>query len=198
MIGMVLVTHGRLASEFRAALEHVVGPQQQIETVAIGPEDDMEKRRKDIIEAVHNVDSGQGVVVGAKLADHLSLRAGDKVTIIAPHGAETPFGVTPRMKTYPVAAIFQIGMTTITYTVSDLAGNIAQCVFNITVQDRQPPELMCPDPAPFYTYSPLSTSAFVTWLLPVMTDNDYVSAFSNTMDPGTFQSPNLFVTSHIH
>ncbi|MBV9287074.1 MAG: lipoprotein-releasing ABC transporter permease subunit [Hyphomicrobiales bacterium] len=57
-------------------------------------------------------DDGQGVAVGARLADHLSLRVGDKVTIIAPHGAETPFGVTPRMKTYPVAAIFQIGMAT--------------------------------------------------------------------------------------
>jgi mannose PTS system EIIA component len=63
MIGMVLVTHGCLATEFRAALEHVVGPQQQIETVTIGPEDDMEQRRKDIIEAVKTVDSGKGVVV---------------------------------------------------------------------------------------------------------------------------------------
>ena len=56
--------------------------------------------------------SGQGVAVGSKLAEHLSLRAGDKITIMAPHGAETPFGVTPRMKTYTVAAIFQIGMST--------------------------------------------------------------------------------------
>lgn len=63
MIGMVLVTHGRLATEFRAALEHVVGPQRQIETVTIGPEDDMEARRKDILEAVSAVDTGQGVVL---------------------------------------------------------------------------------------------------------------------------------------
>jgi PTS system mannose-specific IIA component len=63
MIGMVLVTHGRLATEFRAALEHVVGPQKQVETVTIGPEDDMEQRRKDIIAAVDKVDSGSGVVV---------------------------------------------------------------------------------------------------------------------------------------
>jgi lipoprotein-releasing system permease protein len=55
-------------------------------------------------------DNGQGVAVGAKLAEHLSLRVGDKVSIIAPHGAQTPFGVTPRMKSYEVAAIFQIGM----------------------------------------------------------------------------------------
>jgi PTS system mannose-specific IIA component len=61
MIGLVLVTHGRLAVEFRAALEHVVGPQTQIEAVMIGPDDDVEQRRKDIIEAVKRVDTGDGV-----------------------------------------------------------------------------------------------------------------------------------------
>jgi PTS system mannose-specific IIA component len=63
MIGLVLVTHGRLAVEFRAALEHVVGPQQQIEAVTIGPDDDVEQRRKDIIEAVKRVDTGEGVAI---------------------------------------------------------------------------------------------------------------------------------------
>ncbi len=63
MIGMVLVTHGQLATEFRAALEHVVGPQGQLETITIGPEDDMESRRKDIMAAVCQVNSGEGVVV---------------------------------------------------------------------------------------------------------------------------------------
>mgnify|MGYP002629762610 CR=1 FL=1 len=63
MIGMVLVTHGCLATEFRAALEHVVGPQKQLQTVTIGPEDDMEARRKDIIAAVAAVETGDGVVV---------------------------------------------------------------------------------------------------------------------------------------
>lgn len=63
MIGMVLVTHGRLADEFRAALEHVVGPQDAIEAVSIGPEDDMEARRADIISAVGRVDTGKGVVI---------------------------------------------------------------------------------------------------------------------------------------
>jgi PTS system mannose-specific IIA component len=63
MIGLVLVTHGRLAVEFRAALEHVVGPQTQIEAVTIDPEDDVEARRKDIIEAVERVDSGDGVAI---------------------------------------------------------------------------------------------------------------------------------------
>jgi PTS system mannose-specific IIA component len=63
MIGIVLVTHGRLAVEFRSALEHVVGPQSQIETVTIGPDDDVEQRRKDIIEAVKRVDNGDGVAI---------------------------------------------------------------------------------------------------------------------------------------
>src|SRR5436305_15305609 len=63
MIGLVLVTHGRLAAEFRSALEHVMGPQAQIEAVTIDPNDDVEQRRKDIIEAVKRVDSGQGVAI---------------------------------------------------------------------------------------------------------------------------------------
>jgi mannose PTS system EIIA component len=63
MIGLVLVTHGRLAVEFRAALEHVVGHQEQIETITIGPDDDVEQRRRDIIEAVTRADSGDGVVI---------------------------------------------------------------------------------------------------------------------------------------
>ena len=63
MIGVVLVTHGQLATEFRAALEHVVGRQTQFETIAIGPEDDMERRRQDILEAVIGVDDGSGVIL---------------------------------------------------------------------------------------------------------------------------------------
>lgn len=63
MIGLVFVTHGRLAEEFRAALEHVVGPQDKMETVSIGPDDDMEKRRKDILEAITRVDDDDGVIL---------------------------------------------------------------------------------------------------------------------------------------
>ncbi|PKR53607.1 PTS sugar transporter subunit IIA [Thalassospira marina] len=63
MIGMVLVTHGDLAREFVAALEHVVGAQDNIAAVCIGPDDDMEQRRADILAAVENVDSGKGVVL---------------------------------------------------------------------------------------------------------------------------------------
>jgi PTS system mannose-specific IIA component len=63
MIGLVLVTHGQLATEFRHAVEHVVGPQDNFETVAIGADDDMEQRRRDIIDAVAKVDTGSGVIV---------------------------------------------------------------------------------------------------------------------------------------
>lgn len=63
MIGMVLVTHGRLAVEFVSALEHVLGPQTHIEAICIGPEDDMERRRQDIREAIQRVDGGRGVVL---------------------------------------------------------------------------------------------------------------------------------------
>src|SRR5262245_29258580 len=63
MIGLVLVTHGRLAEEFRSALEHVVGPQKAIETVCIGPDDDMDSRRHDIMNAVAATDDGNGVII---------------------------------------------------------------------------------------------------------------------------------------
>ena len=63
MIGLVLVTHGQLATEFRAALEHVVGQQEALETVSIGPEDDMEERRRDIVSAVDRVNDGSGVIL---------------------------------------------------------------------------------------------------------------------------------------
>lgn len=63
MIGLVLVTHGALADEFRAALEHVVGAQEHMASICIGPDDNMEKRRSDIIDAIGVVDQGQGVVL---------------------------------------------------------------------------------------------------------------------------------------
>ncbi len=63
MIGLVLVTHGQLAEEFRHAVEHVVGPQDNFETVSIGADDDMAQRRSDIIDAVASADTGNGVVV---------------------------------------------------------------------------------------------------------------------------------------
>ncbi len=63
MIGIVIVTHGRLADEFRAALEHVVGPQEQLATVSIGPEDPGESCRQHILEKIESVDTGSGAIV---------------------------------------------------------------------------------------------------------------------------------------
>mgnify|MGYP001032311489 FL=1 len=63
MIGLVLITHGQLATEFRHAVEHVVGPQEDFETVAIGDDDDMEQRRRAIVAAVAKANTGAGVIV---------------------------------------------------------------------------------------------------------------------------------------
>ncbi len=63
MIGLVLVTHGNLAEEFKNALEHVVGQQDAVETICIGPDDDMDKRREDIVKAVKDADQGNGVII---------------------------------------------------------------------------------------------------------------------------------------
>jgi PTS system mannose-specific IIA component len=63
MIGVVLVTHGRLAAEFLAAVEHVVGPQTHFETVCIGPDDDMEVRRQEIMDLTQKVDMGEGTIL---------------------------------------------------------------------------------------------------------------------------------------
>ena len=63
MIGLVIVTHGRLADEFVAAMEHVVGPQEDVVAISIGPDDDIERRRVEIVAAVKQVDSGAGVIM---------------------------------------------------------------------------------------------------------------------------------------
>jgi mannose PTS system EIIA component len=63
MIGLILVTHGQLAREFVAAMEHVVGKQACVVPVCIGPHDDMEVRRKDISGAISEVDTGSGVII---------------------------------------------------------------------------------------------------------------------------------------
>ncbi|MFD2648316.1 PTS sugar transporter subunit IIA [Devosia albogilva] len=63
MIGLVLVTHGALANEFKSAMEHVVGPQELVETIAIGPDDNVEQRRNDILDAVDRANQGSGVII---------------------------------------------------------------------------------------------------------------------------------------
>lgn len=89
MIGLVLVTHGKLAEEFRHALEHVVGPQKAIETVCIGAEDDMDQRRQDILEAVIGADNGHGVIIltdmfgGTPSNLAISVMSGGTIEVIA-------------------------------------------------------------------------------------------------------------------
>ncbi len=87
MIGIVLVTHGRLTAELRAALEHVVGPQKQIELIAIDPDDDIEQRRQDIVSAVTKVDSGAGVLTdmfgGTPSNLAISIMNGSNIEVIA-------------------------------------------------------------------------------------------------------------------
>ncbi|RGP40898.1 Protein-N(pi)-phosphohistidine--sugar phosphotransferase [Altererythrobacter insulae] len=63
MIGLILVTHGDLADHFVDAMEHVVGPQTAVETVCIGPSDDMEQRRQQIANSIASVDQGSGVII---------------------------------------------------------------------------------------------------------------------------------------
>jgi PTS system mannose-specific IIA component len=63
MIGLVIVTHGQLAKEFLSAMEHVVGPQAAVAAICIGPDDDMDRRRRDILKACGEVDQGDGVIL---------------------------------------------------------------------------------------------------------------------------------------
>lgn len=89
MIGLVIVTHGRLAAEFVFAMEHVVGPQPMVEAVCIGPDDDMEVRRADIQKAAQAVDDGVGVIIltdmfgGTPSNLSISLLKEDAVEVIA-------------------------------------------------------------------------------------------------------------------
>ena len=89
MIGLVLVTHGRLAVELVSALEHVVGTQENIATVCIGPDDDMEQRRAEIQKSVKDVEDGNGVIVltdmfgGTPSNLAISIMNNDKIEVIA-------------------------------------------------------------------------------------------------------------------
>ncbi len=94
MIGMVLVTHGRLAEELIAALEHVVGPQPNISAVCIGPDDDMEQRRKEILDSAAKVDDGDGVVLLTDMfggtPSNLAISVMDKAKIEVIAGVNLP------------------------------------------------------------------------------------------------------------
>ena len=89
MIGLVLVTHGQLAREFKSAVEHVVGPQEAFETISIDPDDDIEKRRDDILAAVETADRGDGVIIltdmfgGTPSNLAISVMEGKRVDVLA-------------------------------------------------------------------------------------------------------------------
>jgi len=94
MIGMVLVTHGNLAVELIAALEHVVGPQDNVAAVCIGPDDDMEHRRAEILECANNVDNGNGTVLLTDMfggtPSNLAISVMDKANIEVVAGVNLP------------------------------------------------------------------------------------------------------------
>lgn len=124
MIGLILVTHGKLAEEFVAAMQHVVGRQEAVKTVCIGPNDDMEARRSEIATAIGEVDSGEGVIVltdlfgGTPSNLAISLMQKGKVEVIA--GINLPMlirlaGARKTMKvTEAVAAAREAGRNYIT------------------------------------------------------------------------------------
>jgi PTS system mannose-specific IIA component len=134
MIGLVLVTHGRLANEFVVAMEHVVGKQEKIATICIGPDDDMEERRADIARAIQQVDSGRGVILltdlfgGTPSNLAISLMEAGKVEVIA--GINLPMlirlgGARKQMKvTEAVAAARDAGRKYITVA-SEVLGEAA-------------------------------------------------------------------------
>ena len=94
MIGMVLVTHGRLADELISALEHVVGPQPNVSAVCIGPDDDMEKRRAEILDSAAKADEGDGVVLLTDMfggtPSNLAISVMDKANVEVIAGVNLP------------------------------------------------------------------------------------------------------------
>ncbi|MCH7864620.1 MAG: PTS sugar transporter subunit IIA [Proteobacteria bacterium] len=94
MIGMVLVTHGRLADELISALEHVVGPQPNVTTVCIGPDDDMEQRRAEILDSAAKADEGDGVVLLTDMfggtPSNLAISVMDKANVEVIAGVNLP------------------------------------------------------------------------------------------------------------
>lgn len=94
MIGLVLVTHGKLATELISALEHVVGPQEKVAAVCIGPDDDMEERRAEILQRAEEVDEGDGTVVLTDMfggtPSNLAISIMDKANIEVIAGVNLP------------------------------------------------------------------------------------------------------------
>ncbi len=110
MIGLVLVTHGHLADEFVAALEHVVGPQENVATVCIGPEDDMEQRREDILKCISAAEQGSGVILLTDMfggtPSNLAISVIDKANVEVIAGVNLPMLIklASVRKTEPLSA----------------------------------------------------------------------------------------------
>jgi Phosphotransferase system, mannose/fructose-specific component IIA len=110
MIGLILVTHGKLAEEFVHAMQHVVGRQEAIATVCIGPNDDMERRRREIADAIKAVDSGEGAIIltdlfgGTPSNLAISLMQAGKVEVIAGINLPMLIRLAGARKTMPVIA----------------------------------------------------------------------------------------------
>lgn len=89
MIGLILVSHGRLAEEMKSVMEHIVGPQEGVETVGIYSNDDMEQRRAEIQEKIEKTNTGAGVIVltdmfgGTPSNLAISMMNNDQVEVIA-------------------------------------------------------------------------------------------------------------------
>lgn len=94
MIGLIIVTHAGLASEFRAALEHIVGPQEQLVAISVSPNDDMAQKRTDILDAVAKVDSGKGAVILTDMfggtPSNLAISVLDDVRVVVIAGINLP------------------------------------------------------------------------------------------------------------
>ena len=117
MIGLILVTHGRLAEQFVDAMEHVVGAQEGVETVCIGPNDDMEQRREEIASAITAVDTGSGVIVltdlfgGTPSNLAISLLVRGKVEVIAGINLPMLIRLAGARKTLSVAEAVEAAQT---------------------------------------------------------------------------------------
>src|ERR1700742_2066843 len=163
MIGLVLVTHGRLADEFKAALEHVMGPQKQIEAITIGAEDDSDLCRSDISEAVKRVDTGEGVAIltdmfgGTPSNLAISCMSRPNVEVLA--GINLPMLVKlakvreERSLPDAISMAEEAGRTYVTTASRVLAG---KCPTRATRRRKTPPGRACP-PARFPKNSSSST-----------------------------------------
>ena len=138
MIGMILVTHGRLADHFIDAMEHVVGKQEGVATICIGPNDDMEQRRADIADAIRTVDQGQGAIIltdlfgGTPSNLAISLLDAGRVEVIA--------GINLPMLIRLAGARKTLGVTEAVHAAREAGRNYITVASEFLGQHETPPE----------------------------------------------------------